>query len=331
MGCLPQQTKTLQTFLASFVLLPHGGHRITLGAIVLPSQDFCFTHIKLLSNCNRRAQPQDFHFLSHPTPLICAQHRLNLSDLHHTTPSPLSPPSKIPTTPLLLSPIPLRFPTPTQPLSIPPQPPSNKHTTHKTHTSYPHTQLHTIIHTLWILLLIFFHLNLAFVSQSHSINIQTTQNLCHTPFAFHLQTSITNTTSESDRAIQPPFTPKIPSRQYCTPPLTDVISPTTTPITCPTNPQAPLPPPPPPHLPLDPPSSPDCEETTPNGKNKKRKRCTTRTPQKKRDKEKSPKLPLRLRTYTLPSMIISTLPPRTPHKTFIVSTIIYSPEISTVG
>jgi len=118
--------------------------------------------------------------------------------------------------------------------------------------SHPHTPLHTIIHTLWFLLLIYFLLNLAFVIQSHSINIQTTQHLRHTLYDCHLQTSITNTPSESDRDIQQPFTQKILSRQYCTPPLTDIISPTTTPITCPTNPQAPLPPPPPPHLPLDP-------------------------------------------------------------------------------
>ena len=41
--------------------------------------------------------------------------------------------------------------------------------------------------------------------------------------------------------------------------------------------------------------------------------------------------PLKLKTYTLPSTIISTLPPLTPHKTFIVSTIIFSLEISTAG
>jgi len=47
--------------------------------------------------------------------------------------------------------------------------------------------------------------------------------------------------------------------------------------------------------------------------------------------KKVPTYHLKSRTYTLPSIIIFTLPPRTPHKTFIVSAIMYSPEISTAG
>jgi len=91
--------------------------------------------------------------------------------------------------------------------------------------------------------------------------------------------------------------------------LIEVLSPATTSTTCPTNPQAPLPPPPPPHLPSDPPPSSDCAKTTPNGQGKKRKRSTTRTPQKKRDKEKPPKLN---KKYPLPSTPnLSTVTPST--------------------
>ena len=171
--CLHQQTIPHPTFLLSFVLQPHGGHCTTLAtfsAIVPPSQEFCFTNTKPFSNCNRRARQQDFRFLSHHTPLICVQHRPNLCDPHHTTQSLPPPPSEIPTTPPLLFIIPLRFPTPTQPLSIPPQPPPIKPTTHKTHTSHPYKPPHTIIHTLRVLLFIFFLLYLAFVIQSHLIN-----------------------------------------------------------------------------------------------------------------------------------------------------------------
>ena len=91
------------------------------------------------------------------------------------------------------SPIPLRVPIPTQPLSIPPETSAQQtHNTLTTHVLPPHHHPHPLDSTPGV---IFFLLNLALVLQSHSINFQTTQHLRHTPYAFHLQRSITKTPS----------------------------------------------------------------------------------------------------------------------------------------
>ena len=89
LGCLLPETIPHPTFLLSLVLQPHGGHRATLSAIVLSSQEFCLTHTIPFSNCNRRGQQQHFHFLSYSTSLISAWHRPIFSALYRVlTPLP---------------------------------------------------------------------------------------------------------------------------------------------------------------------------------------------------------------------------------------------------
>jgi len=80
----------------------------------------------------------------------------------------------IPTTPPLLFTIPFRFPTTTQPLPIPLQPPPNKPTIHLILTPHSHISTHPTTHTLWFLLLTLLLTNFVLFTLSIKFNFQNT-------------------------------------------------------------------------------------------------------------------------------------------------------------
>jgi len=197
-GAPPQETIPHPTFLLVCVLQPHGGHHATLSALVPSSQEFGFTHTKPFSNCNRRAQHQHLLYLYHPTSQFFVEQGPIPYDIHHT---PLSHPHLSmdnSTTLQLLFNIPFRFPTPTQLLSIPPQPPPNKPTIHHIPTPHSHTPAHPTTHTPWFLLLTLLLLNFAFFIHSIKFNFQSTTPPFHYLYEIFHTTFVLATPSETD-------------------------------------------------------------------------------------------------------------------------------------
>ena len=257
-------------------------------ALVPSSKEYSFTHTKPFLNCNRRDQQQPSQSLYHPPSLIFVEHRPISYDIHHTTLSLPHFSIENPTTPPLLFTIPLRLPTPTQPLSIHPQPPPNKPTTHHIPTPHSHTPTHPTAHTPWFLLLTLVLVNFVFFIHSITFNPQSTTLPFHYLYETFQDSFVPTTPSEPDHDKLLLLNRMTSTHSYCALSSTLSISPITLPTTYSTT-TPPLPPPtsqPPP----DPPSPPDCVETNPKKYNKKRRRSQSRTPQKQRDKENPPNL-----------------------------------------
>jgi len=288
LGAPPQESIPHPTFLLACVLQPHGGHRATLSTFVSSSQEFSFTHAKLFSNCNRRDQQQHSQSLYHPTSLGFVEQRPISYDIHHTTLSHLHFSIENPTTPPLLFTIPLRLPTPTKPLSIPPQSPPSKPTIHHIPTPHFHTPTHPTTHTPCFLLLTLLLPNFVFFIHSIKFNFQSTTPPFHYLYETFHATFVLTTPSEPDHDKLVILNRMTSTHSYFALSSTFPTSSITLPATySPTTPPLPSPPPQPPP---DPPSPPDCVEIDPNEHNKKRRRSKSRTPQKQRDKEKPPQL-----------------------------------------
>jgi len=266
LGASPQEFIAHPTFLSVCVLQSHGGHSATLSALVSSSQDFGFTHTKTFSNRNRRDQHEHFLSLYHPTSLFFVEKRPISYDTHHT---PMSYPHFLmdnPTTPPLLFTIPLRFSTPTQPLSIPPHPPPNKPTLHLIPTPHFHTPTHPATHTLWFLFLTLLFANFVFFTHSIKFNFQNTTP----PFHYLYETlHALNTPPEPGHDTQVILNRSTSTHSYFA--LSSTFS--TPSMTLPTthSPTTPPLPPPPPQPPPDPPPPPDCVEINLNEHNKKKK------------------------------------------------------------